>query len=600
MNSKAFGLGILLVYLTSPSFGQTFSAPILVSSRSGSHSPEMHIGRDGAINVSWFQANADIYFSRSEDAGKTFSTPTLVSRQVTTNNYTSLLQRAPEFVIDTKGTIHLVWMEARIKNPITKQEQSDIWYVRSTNNGVSWSQPLSIMDPDDSTLYAQDFPAIACDSSDNLYVSYLDNRYLMRKAVDRYKMHLQHSTDGGASWSLPVVADKLPMTLSGTCECCRQDIAVSPTGTVYIAFRTNMDTKTGDKRDIFICRSHDRGLTFDSTIRAQLGGWTLSACPTKGPHIALDPQENLHLSWNDARDDSGKLIAYYTMLRAGESSINANYSISNSNAQAGNWPDVTCGGGGLLACAFMPQLNGQPIQLSYSSDGGNTWKRPVSFPGAASDDQELPIVRFAPNGSLYSLWQDGDKDKILFSTISGMNPVQLPGKVTSLIAKSYLPNRRIVLQWTKPQLLGSAQFVRYSLTINSNPAVNLLDTAYALDSLPAGTYDYEVKAKSIIGESSVAGTFAVASASVRSMDEQLPTTYPNPVHGGVISVRIPELRGTSARCQIINSAGKICWVGDLSISDHEIRIPITGLAKGAYQIQVANLGSSWQTQTVVE
>src|ERR1017187_3913648 len=147
-------------------------------------------------------------------------------------------------------------MEARIG------DQSDIWYVRSTDNGQTWTQPLSIMDADDSEKYAQDFPAIACDSSNNLYVSYLDNRYLMRGLVDHYKMQLERSTDGGATWSLPVIADKLPFENSGTCECCRQDIAVSPEGHVYIAFRTNMTETNGEKRDIFICRSMNGGITF--------------------------------------------------------------------------------------------------------------------------------------------------------------------------------------------------------------------------------------------------------------------------------------------------------------------------------------------------
>src|SRR4051812_34040597 len=105
---------------------QSFSAAVPVSKAADAHSPCMHVGPDGTIFVSWFQAKADVYFARSTDGGNTFSAPVRACRQVTDNNYTSLLQRSPEFAIDTKGTIHLVWTEGAPK------AASDVWYIQST------------------------------------------------------------------------------------------------------------------------------------------------------------------------------------------------------------------------------------------------------------------------------------------------------------------------------------------------------------------------------------------------------------------------------------------------------------------------------------
>src|SRR5581483_5818817 len=270
MNSKFFAFLTISFLAAGSAVGQTFSNPIQISRDAGAHDPALHTGRDGTIYISWFENNADIYFSHSSDGGSTFSIPVRVSQQVTTNEWTSLLQRAPNFGIDTKGTIHLVWMEARIPDPRTNQEQSDIWYARSTDHGMTWTAPVSIMDANDSELYDQDYPAIAIDSQNTLYVCYLDNRDLLRGIVPHYKMMLERSVDGGATWSDPVIADQLPVSDAGTCECCRDDIAASPEGHVYIAFRTSMTETDGDKRDIFICRSRDGGLTFDSSIRCQL------------------------------------------------------------------------------------------------------------------------------------------------------------------------------------------------------------------------------------------------------------------------------------------------------------------------------------------
>ncbi len=144
MNHRMFLLTSLAFFWATPALAQTFSTPVPVSTDAGAHSPAMHVGRGGTICVSWFENNADIYFSHSTDGGNTFSAPVRVSRQVTTNNFTSLIERAPNFAIDMNGVIHLVWMEARIPNPKTGGEQSDIWYARSTDIPVGMSTPKSI------------------------------------------------------------------------------------------------------------------------------------------------------------------------------------------------------------------------------------------------------------------------------------------------------------------------------------------------------------------------------------------------------------------------------------------------------------------------
>ena len=439
--------------------GQTFSTAVAISADAGAHSPAMHVGRDGTIFVSWFENNADIYFSRSSDNGMTFSPPVRVSRQVTTNNFTSLLQRVPNFAIDTNGTIHLVWMEGRILRPGSKQEETDVWYARSTDKGATWTQPFNIIDADDSDLYAQDFPAIAIDSSNNLYVCYIDNRYLERGIVPHYKLQCERSTDGGKTWSKPVIADKLPFENAGTCECCRTDIAASPDGHIYTAFRTNMTEPTGDKRDIYIARSMDGGLTFDSSIQCQLGDWTLDACPTKGPQIALDKNENLHIAWADARDDSGKLATYYAALSNGASEVLANSAVSYGTPNA-TWPDVAIAPDGTIAYAYTLDFGGGPCRFSYSSDGGKDWKRTINFPGGSSDVQSIPALAFDGAGNLYAAWQAGTANGILAARV--MLPAAGVNGAASRVEEVYPnPVTNGILKIVEPGTLSDANVVIY-------------------------------------------------------------------------------------------------------------------------------------------
>jgi hypothetical protein len=588
MNLRATFTFLILALFPYLAFGQTFSTPVQVSTHAGAHSPVLHVDRSGAIDVTWFENNADIYFSRSTDGGTDFLPPVRVSRQITTNNYTSLLQRAPEFAFDTKGNIHLVWMEARVKTPVTNQEQTDIWCVRSTDNGASWTQPLSIMDADDSDKYAQDFPAIACDSSNNLYVSYLDNRYLERGLIDHYKMQLERSTDGGATWSLPVIADKLPFENSGTCECCRQDIAVSPEGHVYIAFRTNMTESNGEKRDIFICRSTNSGITFDSSIRVQLGDWTLTACPTKGPHISLDSGENLHVAWSDARDDSGKLVSYYSMLRKGDTSIFPNYSVSLSASQSGNWPDLAVSSNGIIAYAYE---NNMPNLFSYSSDGGNTWHRNIAFPGASSDDQQLPILDFSSNGELYSVWEDGDANGILFSAISGLQSPQKSGAIVTINQPSYPIRAPIRLAWTKPGLMKGAQFVWYLISFDGLPnQYQTRDTSLFFDSLPAGQYVFRVKAYSSLGQiGSDSGIFNVgASASVGGSALPASGVFPNPATNRLVTISLPDLADGTVHVDIVNEKGNIVKTLQVRAVNGNLVLDLNGLLSGTYHASIVS------------
>jgi len=580
MNIGRF-VAILLTLSASSSVAQTFSTPIPVSKNAGAHSPVLHIGRDGTVYVSWFERNADVYFARSADGGKTFTAPVRASRQVTTNNYTSLLQRSPEFVLDTKGVIHMTWVEGRIKGPDGK-EQSDTWYIRSTDKGDTWSMPMSVMDADDSTKYSQDFSAIAADSSDNLYISYLDNRYLMRGIGDHYRMHMQRSTDGGASWSKAVVADKLPIATSGTCECCRQDIAVSPEGHVYIAFRTNMTTPSdGDKRDIFICRSWDRGVTWDSSIRCQLGEWTLTACPTKGPHIALDRDEHLHLAWNDARDDSGKLIAYFSLLKRGESQIFPNYSLSNSRTQQATWPDITIGPGGTLATAYQ-LTSGGANRFSYSTDGGNSWTNSV-YPGT---DGSLPIVRFDALGNLYTVWEDGTANGILFSKVTNLKAPVGPGTITVPSTQTF-KSGAVKLHWPPPVNLRRGSFVWYHVFVNGAGFKydNVVrDTSVDLGVLAYGMYGYSITAYTCLDSSITNAAFLVGASDVR-----LPTRgecrielYPNPVTTGTLMLHLWSEVVRPLYIAVRNSAGVTVMQSRITPSGNHAELDVRSLPAGSY------------------
>ena len=390
----------IFILLFNNCFSQNFSVPIQVNndaSGSAERSPIMKTDRDDNIYISWIKANTggsgDIYFTHSTDNGITFAAPIRITQGANVN---SNFQRAAQFVLDTKNNIHMVWMENRINN------QPDVWFIKSTDKGLSWSQPKNIVDSDDSSKYAQDFCSIAVDSTDNLYVSFLDARESQRKQSTNMQLYMTKSTDGGETWSKNKKVNNMVSGLGGTCECCKQDIEVSPEGNVYIAFRSNIN----NRRDIWVCRSMDGGETFENVILIQDGIWTINACPVTGPNIALDKNENLHIVWRDNRDNSGVARIYYSMLKKDSSAATKNILLSRKSSLLVDYPNISVDADSNVAIVY--QTSDKGMHYYYGKPPQTDFSDIEAFP--ANGKKEFVNVEISTNGTRYLCWQDSRRD----------------------------------------------------------------------------------------------------------------------------------------------------------------------------------------------
>src|SRR3989442_1063652 len=86
--------------------GGTFSAPKGVSNSAGfSFNPRIAVDSGGTINVVWqdspdFFRTSNVFFSRSNDGGNTFSTPINLSQTIVSAFYS-----VPQIAVDTPGNI---------------------------------------------------------------------------------------------------------------------------------------------------------------------------------------------------------------------------------------------------------------------------------------------------------------------------------------------------------------------------------------------------------------------------------------------------------------------------------------------------------------
>jgi len=91
-----------------------------------------------------------------------------------------------------RGSLYVVWADQS-----KGENDSDIWFIRSTNRGDLWTQPRRVNM--DSTGKHQFLPSIAVDEATGiLYILYYD-----RRAYDdlRTDVYLAYSTDGGTKFT---------------------------------------------------------------------------------------------------------------------------------------------------------------------------------------------------------------------------------------------------------------------------------------------------------------------------------------------------------------------------------------------------------------
>jgi hypothetical protein len=569
-------------------------------------SPQIRVDRSGTIYVAWTDfrggSKGDIYLSRSTDGGTTFSKNIPV---YTGGTAPSAMQRGVQFVVDSKGAIHMVWME--------NKGGYDIFYTRSSD-GQTFTTPVPLSQ--DSSKHNQDFPSIALDSSDNIYVAWVDDREAANGISQNHQIYFTRSTDGGQSFSEPIRASNMPERTGGSCECCNTSIAVSPDRHVYISFRSNIN----DRRDIFIARSLDGGTTFDTAILAASEEWILPACPMSGSSIALDREETAHVVWQDSRKSSGsRNYIYYTTLRFGDDACAPDMRISDSPKCT--FPSLGITPDGAILCVYQDsRVDASDVDYAYSLDGGNSFGGGTRLTDETnSSRQDLAICAIGKDGSRYAVWQDSRRDAgdIYFSKDSSPLSLVRPDAVRLTV-----PENNAILtdfdsfSWSAPANLASVRNVVYDLTYRSEGTTvtipNVRITGYPA-ALAPGDYTWHVTARTIAGSSQPSDTFAFrlgASSSVVVSPEPAPElaqNVPNPVGIGgrtVIGFTLPEAASPSGSFTLTlydalgRQIARLFNGGDRPGS-HQVTFDAAGIPAGIYHYELTGSGRRVVRQMVV-
>ena len=174
-------------YTQSVDGGNAFMAPRRLDGSQGQVGcADVALGGEGSVYVAWLQNNDpfgaeddwEVFFTRSDDHGVTFSAPVNISRYPQKS-------WCPRMAVDGAGTVYLVWAEGSYWTDMKPL------FTRSDDGGGSFAEPRALVGP----LLSHE-PAIAASGAGNVWISWLTG-----DPTDRLYGFVMRSTDSGVNFS---------------------------------------------------------------------------------------------------------------------------------------------------------------------------------------------------------------------------------------------------------------------------------------------------------------------------------------------------------------------------------------------------------------
>ncbi|MDE1818959.1 MAG: hypothetical protein KGI19_10210 [Thaumarchaeota archaeon] len=213
--------------------GATLITPTNISHNLGdSLSPKIAISGNNVYTTWGNRSSANIFLQKSTDGGATFNNPINIG-QTGSIDHTSIAVLG--------NNVFVVW-----------QGYHKIMLVKSTDNGITFSMPIAIVNASSNNDIVA--PHILV-SNNTLYLIYDDTA---NNGIGFVK-----STDNGATFSTPIyITSGITQYIGGD-----DDMAVAGNNVYIVSHGTNGNS------DIFLAKSTDNGVTFNPTLKMNIGNF---------------------------------------------------------------------------------------------------------------------------------------------------------------------------------------------------------------------------------------------------------------------------------------------------------------------------------------
>lgn len=247
-------------------------------------------------------------------------------------------------MVSEGNTVHVVYVNSN----------NGVGYVRSTDEGVTWSQPIELSDSAHSSGV---FTPKLVVSGSNVMVLWIDRSHILNRRNIGYVL----SNNAGGSWNQSQYI--LEQNLESI-----SDIAVAGSNS---AIAVVFNTQSGHSLDFYGLKSTDFGSTWNQAtyiFESNQSGKTDMA--GYGGH--------LHFVWLGNFEDGEIWETYYINSHDGGDTWSDNVPLADLDSIGSYWPAITTGGSGELAVAwtdfkYSPNWWTADIFVRFSFDNGQYW-----------------------------------------------------------------------------------------------------------------------------------------------------------------------------------------------------------------------------------
>ena len=375
-----------------------FGSNVQISENSGSHNkmPDIIVDETGTIHVIWINNDNDknIYYANSSDHGSTFSASVQIN---SFNGYVSDIMYSGPKITEFGGFLHVIWADQRYG-----YDETNIFYARSSDNGVTWTEEVPIGNITKFNLY----PEITISETGEIHVIYYSYN---RRFLNFENIYHIASNDTGQTFN----DDEIVNNYSGAvpCECCPADILILNDGTKMVAFRND----DNDIRDTFATFSSDDETEWGSLTRISFDEFELDYCPSSGPGMSRLNDE-VAVSYMAAIDNVTKVYLKVSHDDAATFGDSLFVDTGAADDVRQDHPSTAITEGNWIHVIWEDQRGGNDIYYG----GMNVNSGGLSNIQALNDDvndatQRAP--RMADDGSfVYIVWEDYRTDQQIYFT----------------------------------------------------------------------------------------------------------------------------------------------------------------------------------------
>ena len=296
----------------------------------------------------------------------------------------------PQAQVDSKGTLHLTYFKG---DPTA----GNLFYVKSTNNGVTFSKPVQVNSQRGSVMVIGTVrgPQMALGKNGRVHVGWMGSNQAEPKADGKTPFLFTRSNDAGDRFDEQRNAIVQHIGLDGG-----GSIAADADGQVYIAWHAPDDQPGEVNRQVWIIKSKDEGKNF--TTEKQANPEPTGACGCCGMKIHALQNGQVAITYRTATEKVHRDMHLLISKNAGES-----FKVAVSD----EWNIPTCA----MSTFSMASSNEkfaaaweteQQIKVAYRATNIGDFSKPITVPGQRKN-QKHPTVAIRPDGQFLVAWAEG-------------------------------------------------------------------------------------------------------------------------------------------------------------------------------------------------